>query len=334
MMKEIDDRLLLLFDMDGVILSEEGYLRSVALTMHSFIAQFFSHTHNHKSSLSGHESIDNLQAVEVLRQTIFPDKLMNAMRMKALNSNWDKAYAGTVLLGLCARDHRFSENIGDMLYDQFQTLSGTGQELVMRLRDMESKLCLYPISEYPTQLFEEVKRRFQQFYLGTIKTDNLFLQDGMIAHETLLCNHDALIQCFRSLRDKDIVLGIGTGRPRSEVIKPLNSFGLLEFFDENRICTFDDIVDYEQQYGLPAYSLAKPHPHTYASIAFSYRAHQVVVIGDSPADLLAAQAAGFHFVGIGPNREAFQAKLTEDFIVIPEATEISAILEQFRHKTC
>ncbi len=322
--------LLLLFDLDGVLLSEEGYLDTVAITMSSFAKQYFPED---SERLAREIFVYEPESMDDLRRFIFPHKLLDAMRTHALNSNWDKAYAGTVLLGeLAMHSKECPRDLGTVLYERFLTIKGTGQELLRRLRQIEFQSVSEAGAEdvhgnalVPSPLFAEVKRRFQRFYLGDDAATSPLLQKGLIGYERLLCDRTKLLQLFTMLHKRQYTFGIGTGRPRKEALYPLERSGLLAFFDQNRICTSDDVLAREQRDELMAYSLAKPHPYTYESITQGYAANQVVVIGDSPADLLAAREAKFHFIGIG-KKDAFQVFSQGDQVTVIDSVEDLPIL--------
>ena len=111
------------------------------------------------------------------------------------------------------------------------------------------------------------------------------------------------------LRDRGIVLGIGTGRPRLETEVPLRSLGLLDAFEPERIVTASEVVRAEESHPDRA-PLGKPHPFTYVKGYLGLKApdeacldadfplpgaEEVLIVGDSVADLLAARRMGCRF---------------------------------------
>ncbi|PWI58691.1 HAD family hydrolase [Sulfoacidibacillus thermotolerans] len=308
---------LLLFDLDGVLLSEEGYLDTAALTIGSFLPLFFPQWSDRMQ-----QSGTLLSQAQTLRSLVFSHALIQAMRRRALNSNWDKAYVGTVLLGTLAVNRQNTVNLANDLLALFESIPGSGQEFLYHIQQMENVL---PLQRYAHPLFEEVKMRFQRFYLGDATAKEPSLQMGMVAQERLLCDRSTLYQLFQSLHSKFFTFGIGTGRPRHEALSPLAQHELLTFFDPLRICTSDEVFAYEKALGVAPYSRAKPHPYTYASIAFDFPIEQVYVIGDSPADWLAAHAAGFHFIGIGSKASFHAVAPLEDVKVVQSVAEITSL---------
>ena len=120
-------------------------------------------------------------------------------------------------------------------------------------------------------------------------------------------------------------MGIGTGRPWNEVKMPLEALGLLRFFQPDRIVTIDEVRKAEDREGLAPFSLAKPHPYTYIRGAIEYSLDDVYVIGDSLSDQLAANDAGFHFIGIG-HASAFSDTSKNPLAVIDHVLQLHSVL--------
>jgi phosphoglycolate phosphatase-like HAD superfamily hydrolase len=102
-------------------------------------------------------------------------------------------------------------------------------------------------------------------------------------------------------------LAIATGRPRNETIVPLTKLGLLEFFESDRVVTYDEVMVAEQ---LVELKLGKPHPFIVLKaiypelsdaelIDLGQNSHpRVAYIGDAASDVVAAQAAGCCSIGV------------------------------------
>ena len=148
-------------------------------------------------------------------------------------------------------------------------------------------------------LFSAVQTVFQRYYLGNGHASTACLRSGTCAFETLLAEKELLQGLLNSLRDRGATLGIGTGRPRAEAQKTLLRFGLWNAFAPDRICTIDEVRREEECTGVAPFALAKPHPYTYQRSAAGFSPDDVYVIGDSVSDAIAANRAGFHFVGVG-----------------------------------
>jgi phosphoglycolate phosphatase-like HAD superfamily hydrolase len=124
---------------------------------------------------------------------------------------------------------------------------------------------------------------------------------------------------------------------------PLREMGLLPYFAEARIITASDVVLAERKY--PEYApLGKPHPYTYLLGYLGDRTNEnalqyplpiengenVLVVGDSVADLLAARKLGVHFAATltGLTGQAARGKFEEleaDYI-LDDVTQLRNIV--------
>lgn len=273
---------LLLFDLDGVLLSEARYLDAAALT----VAQLAPVRLDPK----GQDQVAACHALadmECLRERWFPDEVIACLRRRAMNSNWDKAYA--CLLALYTPLDQDVHPLGERLLAVLEEGRGTGPGYL-------ADLCR---RAHGAPSFVDVQSMFQRFFLGDRRLCGGWLRRGLVAHETTLCAADLTRDALTRLRAGGFTLGIGTGRPRTEAQRPLSAAGLWSQFEPSRIVTYDEVHEEECKRQLKAGTLAKPHPFTYLTGAQGVCAEHVCVIGDSPADALAAQAAGFAFIAIG-----------------------------------
>ncbi len=305
---------LVLFDLDGVLLSEDAYLYAAAATVGEFVSLL--HPHVHFSRPWESSTLDDFR---LLREWFLPPMLLHALRERAINSNWDKAYALVVLAGCesAAPKHDFAvQHFGAAAMEQLRTIAGSGQALIAELRDRERSMarpCVELIGlgaegmfggnerelASSGDLFSAVQTVFQRYYLGNGHASTACLRSGTCAFETLLAEKGLLQGLLNSLRDRGATLGIGTGRPRAEAQKTLLRFGLWNAFAPDRICTIDEVRREEEGMGVAPFVLAKPHPYTYQRSATGFSPDDVYVIGDSVSDAIAANRAGFHFVGVG-----------------------------------
>src|SRR5581483_3185488 len=73
-------------------------------------------------------------------------------------------------------------------------------------------------------------------------------KSGFLANETTLAPREKIAELFRELLDSGNGIGIGTGRPALETIQPFNQLEWLQFFEENKIVTEDDVIRAEREY--------------------------------------------------------------------------------------
>ncbi len=298
---------LILFDMDGVVFREDGYLQCAALT----IAQVYQLTHHEMTNwrydpnrVAHQEDVIALQAV-YLHETV-----IRLLRQRAINNNWDKTFASLCIL-LGYPTILPEEAIAETLVSVFSQIEGEGDAFLRGCYRYYSR-----DNEKRTAFYQDVKKRFQRYYLGDKLAHTPLLVDGLLTLETTILPTVMIDDLFASLCEAGATLGVGTGRPLEEVIRPLQQLRLLSYFDAKRIKTHDDVVAYAEQLGVMEQVVAKPHPYVYLAGADGFLPSQTFVVGDSMADARAAFQAGFHFYGIGT--AASFGELAKDSAAIAE----------------
>lgn len=298
-------RTLLLFDVDGVLLKEQGYYRTLAVTCAYFYEQQCTQL-GIVPPLDRRASAQSLAEVDSLRSVFLPEPLLNFLRDRALNSNWDKTYAIVLAISRLSCDQLVAQALDQFILDVLADVEGTGANF---LRALEHKAAVFDQG-----LFQKVYQVFQQVHLGSWP-DTPFLRDGMIQFDETMVDADLLINVLQQLRNRGYSLGIGTGRPLQELTVPFAAHGLMAYFKQAQIVTIDDVRKAENEQGLAPFTLAKPHPYTYVLGAQDFLPEAVYVIGDSVSDQLAASAAGFHFIGVGAPA-SFATHDHQPFVVI------------------
>ncbi len=279
---------LVVFDLDGVILSEEGYLDAAALT-----AASFAKTMNNRwpTGLPDPQAVASESDVALLREHYLPAALIRELRARAVNSNWDKSLAAVLLFVLMRR--RGAEPSGAQAVQELARYRKTGKELLDVL-----------FSQVGAEIGDDVKKRvidrFQAYFLGDRRANSAWLRAGLARQERCMTDPRAMRCALETLRASGHSLGIGTGRPRREAERALRALRLWSLFERRRIVTIDEVRQEEARSGAPEGTLAKPHSYTFQTAAAGVRPGRTLVVGDSPADFLAARAAGLRFAGIGP----------------------------------
>ena len=191
-----------------------------------------------------------------------------------------------------------------------------GLQLINRLDAYASDQLGHPIEgvfSRHSPFWEFCRSIFQEWFLG----DELFKQShghapaqpsksGCIHFEQPLLPTGQISATLETLQQQQYTLGIATGRNFQEASYPLRMYGLLAYFDERHISTYDAVERAEAQ--LSALGdltlLSKPHafPFLYA-LDHSYEeaviqgnttqpAEPCIVIGNSTSDMLGGRAAG------------------------------------------
>lgn len=289
----------ILFDVDGVLLSEERYFDASALTVWELI---------HSSQYIGldkHKFTTNVtdHLVSSIRSSIFQnDSILSFIKSRGINANWDMVYLTTshfiltVLENIKQVDPPFVTSFlqGDIDRGALQTLQQkalqTNQNISITsfIKDfeqgdaMKGDMLTYlntiawnklgvktSCFSRNSKLWNICQETFQEWYVG----DELIEQSigrktkqsgkpGFIQHEIPLAEVQSLKNLFQRFIDEGWIVGVGTGRPRLETIEPLRTIGLLEYIDPHHIVTASEVLEAEASYPDRA-PLAKPQPYTY-----------------------------------------------------------------------
>ena len=338
---------LIIFDLDGVITSEEAYWDATGLTLHELL---YSPRYWGVHEIHYHPAQSAAESRRISRATL-PESQILALKGRAINSNWDTCYA-TVSLHLISILSAWQNNNGQREWEdasifpllpwdtewlanfrqhvtghaeqldvpQIFTLpvfrDAIGLQLINRLDAYASDQLSRPIegvfSRY-SPFWEFCRSIFQEWYLG----DELYEQSyghapaqpgkpGCIHFEQPLLPIAQISATLETLKQQQYTLGIATGRNFQEAGYPLRTCGLLAYFDERHISTYDAVERAEAQ--LRARGdltlLSKPHafPFLYA-IDHNYEVailqsslaqppEPSIVVGDSTSDILGGRAAG------------------------------------------
>lgn len=290
----------ILFDMDGVITSEQAYWTSAALTVYEMLmsSRYYGDKIVTKSDMFEH-------CTQIRRDVFYGDKTISVLKDKGVNSNWDLAYV-TLAAALIADTRDFSK--------VYEDVCGYDDNIFIQYNILAKKLAdkfAGKTEEYAREgrLWREVQSVFQHIYVGDGKGD------CMMRFEKPLHGKEKTRAVLSTLRSSGKSLGIGTGRPYIEIETPLKNWGLWDLFDKDKVVTYDDVENGERemaQKGIVA-SFTKPHPFMFLKGAFTgaYPTEKIyngeydgevikktLVVGDAGADILAAQAAGFDFLAV------------------------------------
>ncbi|ALC92285.1 phosphatase [Bacillus sp. FJAT-18017] len=336
-----------LFDVDGVLLSEEHYFDASALTVWELL---YSENYLGLGPEIFHTDVQQDEIDEIRREIFQDDKVLSFMKARGLNANWDMIYitfsyqvihllsqhddqdkvrawlsrdldrGALIEIGHTLKETSIQLDFGRFIED-FERTDETKRGLFRHL----DKLVFEKIGIETTAFGEKGvlwsvgEHVSQEWYVG----DDNVLQStgrpsvqtgkkGFLANETTLCSQEQIEQLFASLLEAGISIGIGTGRPELETIQPFGHLDWLKYFDADDIVTADDVLKAERQ--LPEKkSLAKPHPYTFMHALLGKgtkvdsvletslplgNGSEILVVGDSLADLLAAREMGCTFAAV------------------------------------
>jgi phosphoglycolate phosphatase-like HAD superfamily hydrolase len=321
---------LLIFDLDGVVTSEQKYWNTARLTVWEMLCQ------PHYLGLAEHFSADMPTPESVLAQdeAVIGTDFITELKNRAVNSNWDLTFfvLSLQLVGILAQlspanlmlinqgndsaalpaklqqigqfarqaniDQRISKQIIQEFWQESIDLKGTAVQEQVPLFAQQLLGQNLGIFNNHSELWQLCYANFQDWYEGQ---NGYELPDD----ETVLPVAE-IRQVLQTLK-QHYRLAIATGRPRNETIGPLTKLGLLEFFEADRIVTYDEVLAAEK---LVTIKLGKPHAFIVLKaiypeatdlelIARLTNSHpQVAYIGDAASDVVVAQAAGCWSIGV------------------------------------
>lgn len=292
---------MILFDVDGVILSEERYFDASALTVWEMLhsPKYLALTGD---TFTPQPDEDTIRRV---RKTVFDeDRVLQFIKSRGINANWDMVYLvfGYQLAGLLSELYqRDPEQIRPVIQNQI------GRKQIERLREWAKEVSYQPqydtfvddfargnaqkqallaelnriltertgvetdIFSRKSVLWDLCQETFQEWYLGDEKIEESIGRPayqtgkkGFLHDEIPIVEPAAMKSLFHGLKEMGIITGIGTGRPQIETVEPLRALGLLEEFDENRIVSASYVLDTEREFPQHA-PLAKPQPFCYVA---------------------------------------------------------------------
>lgn len=289
-----------IFDMDGVITSEEKYWDTAALTVWEYL-----------NDLRGIDidTAECMRDVAKIRAEVFcGDKLIKVLKNKGLNSNWDLGYV-TVLISIMLNTMDFGR-----IMDYAVTLPEHILEAypLLARRCAEAKGDDEAIYDRNGKVWYDLYVLFQEWYLGEAewgKKANHSPKEGLMLGEEPIVSKKPLIDLLKKL-SKTHRLCIGTGRPMRELLPPIKNWGITECFAPDGIGAYDFVDKAQKELGA---TLVKPHPYIFikAMLGTDYDDKKIVdseydkelvkktlIVGDAGADILAARAMGADFCAV------------------------------------
>lgn len=329
----------IIFDMDGVVTSELAYWQSAACGAYELL---FSYERYGKCGIDREWCRKNY--IEIYNTIMCGGKTVRAVKRLGVNTNWDLLY-----IVFCVSKYLNSElDTLDEAHFQsvcmfIENIDLKAPELYDALSELISPIITKSEPDYfkrgGNHFWNELVTLFNEWYNGTDEFE------GIKTAENLLFPTEALDKLFKNLTSKGIRLGIGTGRPRNEIEYPLSVSKLDKYFDKAMYITYDDVVLAEAEL-KPTQPFAKPDPFVFLKAALGDRysnkeilegdytyedLSRVLIVGDSPSDLFAAQRGGFQFLAVltgieGASAEKYFAENNADYI-LPDILALDEYIE-------
>lgn len=326
-----------IFDMDGIITSEQNYWNCAALTVWEYLKW------NRGEKINSAECMRNVQ--EIRNKVFCSDKLIGILKGKGVNSNWDLGYVTILIAWICGGKEyngdfsdilEYANSLSDNIIDEYERLA----------RECSKKTGFdYEWLKRNELMWRTMRDIFQMWFLG----DELFEKNygykplnsgktGLLYREEPIVNKEKLIKMLSLLSEEKRVC-TGTGRPYIEMIQPVTDWGIKQYFAPDGLCNYDCVVEAEQE--LENNALTKPHPYMFlkAMCGTDYDNKKIVegdydkekikttlVVGDAGADILAAQAMGADFCAV---LTGIQGKKARGYFENLNATYILNSVEDF-----
>lgn len=320
-----------IFDMDGVITSEENYWNSSALTVYELF---------NSADYWGSNKIDVNYIMENysdMRKYLFKnDSLISLLKNKGVNSNWDLTYVVmciSIILNTPYPDeiYEYALELGDNILDEYDTLAIKTAKKINK-----------PI-EYCKrngEMWQLAFNCFQEWFLG----DKLYKQiygkypkkqgkSGLVHNEQPIIELTKLQSIFRIMHQNNIKICMGTGRPAAEILPPLEKWEIKRYMSQSGLINYNHVVNAERTFEGKHFT--KPHPYMFlkAMLGEDYSDEKIInndyphelikktlVVGDAGADIFAAQAMGADFCAVltgiqGQKARSFFEKQNAQYIL-------------------
>ena len=270
---------LIIFDLDGVITSEEAYWDAAGLTLHELCSS--PRYWQIDAQCTKYIPVTTAEESRHVSRTIFPSSEILSLKARAINSNWDTCYV-TVCLHLIDLLSRLPDVVSVLplqpwdatwladLRKQLTSLhlhfqgepfvsmglldapvfqGAVGLELINRFDVYATQVLGYDIQDVFSRhspFWTFCQDIFQEWYLG----DQLYTESyghaptqpgkpGCIHFEQPLLPLEKVRTMLATLQKQGYSMGCASGRTYQEASYPLKAYGLWDYFSEEHIATYD-----------------------------------------------------------------------------------------------
>ena len=293
---------MIIFDLDGVITSEEAYWDTAGLVVHELL--YSPRYWNVTTTTDAYQPVQTAEESRRVSRGVLPEAVIVGFKSRAVNSNWDTCYCGfclylvhlltlvpdiDALLPLQPESETWIAALREQLAivpdkklldaQVLDAINGplfsgySGLELLQRFDVYASSVLGRPVTGVFARYSPSwwlCEGLFQEWYLG----DDLYVRDyghpptqvgkrGCIHFEEPLLPVEKLRATLAALQQQGYTLGIATGRPGQETRVPLANYGLLSYFDERHITTHSEIAQAEAEQRALGKPVSLVKPHPY-----------------------------------------------------------------------
>lgn len=290
-----------IFDVDGVLLSEKRYFDVSALVVWEW---YYSPRYMHLGQETVTAELTEDQIQQLRDRFWYHDKILTWLKEHGVNSNWDMVHAHIVVT-LWLLWERYAHDHGpiELPLQTMEDVQYAGS--LLRRYDVPSAQAVYQrlrevvparadkdeVFHYLTQAVQSTLGRsartwtplhsplwdlefeaFQDWYFGDEYYQKTYGKapyapgkPGFLTREEPLGTVAGIKKMFQSLKKRGYDIAIATGRSRMEMEVPFKTYGWLEEFDPLYVATYSDVEEAEKTLHQ---SLDKPHPFVYYLGAF------------------------------------------------------------------
>lgn len=300
----------LIFDMDGVLTSEQNYWNAAALAVYELLCS----KHYFGTQQLDFQRVFS-QTAQIRDALMYGDKTIALLKNQGINTNWDLAYV--LLAGITLLD---DERDYSKVYSYFKEQNLNVPMLYEHACELLSRHYTGIDCTRFGELWTMLQTAFNEWYYG-IKYFSVAYnrpvsepqKPGFMEHEQPLHSIETTKYLLETLNRQGFKLAIGTGRPQMELEVPLKNWGLLQYFEKDACITHNHIIKAQEEQTDSNISLAKPHPFVFLKAAYGVDystkrllegdydmeyIKKVLIIGDAGADILAAQNMGADFAAV------------------------------------
>lgn len=303
----------IIFDMDGVITSEENYWDIAALTVYELL---------NSNTYYGTEAFDAswaLENVKKIRQEVFyGDKIITLVKERGVNSNWDLGYIvfAYMLTGKCKSYKEVFEYINQSSLMAFDLYEECAVILSEKL-NLPAEFC-----KRNETIWNMCRDCFQEWYFGSDEFEVFYNVKPRCPHKASMemrevpaIELDYITDVLSTLSSTGKKLMIATGRSDRDVSNPLKLWDIRKYFLPDAIATYTHIEKAEKHFldrGKKVL-LTKPEPYIFLKALYrtDYDDEKIIngdydksllskalVVGDAGSDIQAAKRMGCDFLAV------------------------------------
>ncbi len=303
----------IIFDMDGVITSEENYWDIAALTVYELLN---SKTYYGTKDFNAHWALEN---VKLIRNEVFlSDKIITLVKERGVNSNWDLGYI--VFAYVLSGKFRSFEDV----YSYISQSSLMAFDLYEECARLLSERLHLPLSDCARneKVWNMCRDCFQEWYFGSSEYEVFYNvkprcadKESMEMREVPVIELSHILDVLQTLKAGGKKLMIATGRSDRDVSNPLKQWDIRKYFEADAIATYTHIEKAEQHFLDSGKKVLLTKPEPYIFLKALYRTDyddgkiingdydkallsKALVVGDAGSDIQAAKRMGCDFLAV------------------------------------